>query len=236
MAFPRLSSDNHALMNSAAGIGISARGLTKAFDGGLVLALSGADFDAAPGEKVAITGPTGCGKSTLLSLLSLLDEPDGGTILFDDRPADTLEPAERWRAQNVGIVFQLHHLIPHLTVAENTALPLAELGLARAERARRVDEILERAGLVPRARTLAAKLSGGERQLCAVARALVGRPRLLLADEPTGSVDSANGERILGLLDGWCEESGATMVLVTHDPGVARRAGRIEAMRDGRFG
>lgn len=222
-------------MNSAIGIEISARGLTKSFDDGLVRALSGADFEAAAGEKVAITGPTGCGKSTLLSLLALLDEPDEGEILVDGRSAAALGPAERWRAENMGIVFQLHHLIPHLTVAENTALPLAGLGLSRPERARRVGEMLERAGLAHRAKTLATKLSGGERQLCAVARALVGRPRLLLADEPTGSVDSVNGERILELLDGWCTESGATMVLVTHDPGVAKRADRIAAMHDGRF-
>lgn len=222
-------------MNSAAGIEISARGLTKSFDGGLVRALSGADFEAAAGEKVAITGPTGCGKSTLLSLLSLLDEPDGGEILVDGRPASALGPAERWRAENVGIVFQLHHLVSHLTVAENTALPLAGRGLARSERTRRVGEMLERAGLAHRATALAAKLSGGERQLCAVARALVGEPRLLLADEPTGSVDSGNGERILGLLSGWCRESGATMVLVTHDPDVAKTADRAASMRDGRF-
>ena len=221
-------------MNSAVGIEISARGLTKSFDGGLVRALSGVDFKAAAGEKVAITGPTGCGKSTLLSLLSLLDEPDEGEILVDGRPAATLGPAERWRAENVGIVFQLHHLIPHLTVAENTALPLAGLGLSRAERARRVGEMLERAGLAHRAKALATKLSGGERQLCAVARALVARPALLFADEPTGSVDSENGERILGLLSGWCRESGATMVLVTHDPNVAKAADRTVAMRDGR--
>lgn len=222
-------------MNSAPGIEISAHGLTKSFDGGLVRALTGADFGAAAGEKVAITGPTGCGKSTLLSLLSLLDEPDEGELLVDGRPAAALGPAERWRAENVGIVFQLHHLISHLTVAENTALPLVGLGLARAERARRAGDMLERAGLAHRAKTLATKLSGGERQLCAVARALVGEPRLLLADEPTGSVDSENGERILGLLSGWCRESGATMILVTHDPGVAKVADRTAPMRDGRF-
>jgi putative ABC transport system ATP-binding protein len=222
-------------MKPPAGIEISARGLTKSFDGGLVRALWKADFSAAAGEKVAITGPTGCGKSTLLSLLSLLDEPDEGEILLDGRQADALGPAERWRARNVGIVFQLHHLIPHLTVAENTALPLAGTGLSRGERAHRVSEMLERAGLAHRARTLATKLSGGERQLCAVARALAGEPRLLLADEPTGSVDSENGERILGLLSGWCRESGATLVLVTHDPTVAKTADRTATMRDGRF-
>jgi putative ABC transport system ATP-binding protein len=219
----------------APGVGLRARGLSKSFDGGLVRALAGADFAAAPGEKVAITGPTGCGKSTLLSLLALLDEPDAGELLVDGRASAALAPAERWRAENVGIVFQLHHLIPHLTVEENAALPLAGLGLARAERARRVGGMLERAGLAHRAKALATKLSGGERQLAAVARALVGEPRLLLADEPTGSVDSENGERILGLLSGWCRESGATMVLVTHDPNVAKAADRTAPMRDGRF-
>lgn len=220
---------------TAPGVALRARGLTKSFDGNLVRALAGADFDAAAGEVVAVTGPTGCGKSTLLSLLSLLDEPDAGELLVDGMPPASLGPAERWRARNAGIVFQLHHLVPHLTSAENVALPLAGLGLPRAERSRRVAAILDRAGLSHRSGSLAAKLSGGERQLCAVARALVGRPRLLLADEPTGSVDSANGERILGLLAGWCRESGATMVLVTHDAAVAATADRIAAMRDGRF-
>ena len=123
---------------SRPGVSLCARGLAKAFDGGLVRALAGADFDAAAGEVVAVTGPTGCGKSTLLSLLALLDEPDEGELLVDGAAPSTLGPPEGWRARNVGIVFQLHHLIPHLTAAENVALPLAGLGLSRVERSRRV--------------------------------------------------------------------------------------------------
>jgi putative ABC transport system ATP-binding protein len=215
------------------GIEIAARSLRKSFEGGLVQALDGVDLHVRAGERLALTGPTGCGKTTLLSLLSLLDEPDGGEILFDGRRAAALGPTEEWRSANVGIVFQLHHLLPHLTVEENVALPLAPKKQAREERRKRVASILGRLGLTGRARTLAGRLSGGERQLAAVARALVATPSLLFADEPTGSVDSRTGRLILDHLAGWCEESGATLVLVTHDPSVASAMDRTVTMRDG---
>lgn len=216
------------------GIEIVARSLRKSFEGGLVRALDGVDLDVRAGERLALTGPTGCGKTTLLSLLSLLDEPDAGELLLGGRPALTLGLAEEWRAANVGIVFQLHHLLPHLTVEENVALPLAVKRLTREERRDRVARVLERLALARRARTLAGRLSGGERQLAAVARALVAAPSLIFADEPTGSVDSVTGRLILDHLLGWCEESGATLVLVTHDPSIARALERTVAMRDGR--
>lgn len=216
------------------GIAISARSLAKSFEGGLVRALDGVDLDVSAGERLALTGPTGCGKTTLLSLLSLLDEPDAGEVRFDGRPASGLGPPEAWRSANVGIVFQLHHLLPHLTVAENVALPLAPRGGPQAEKDEKVDVILGRLGLAHRARTVAGRLSGGERQLAAVARALVASPSLLFADEPTGSVDTRAGRLILDHLAGWCESSGATLVLVTHDPAVASAMDRTVAMRDGR--
>jgi ABC-type lipoprotein export system ATPase subunit len=215
------------------GIGLVARNLRKSFHRGLVPALAGVDLDVAPGERVAVMGPTGCGKSTLLSLLALLDDPDDGEILIDGTPATRFHPAEDWRARNVGIVFQFHHLLPHLTAAENVMLPLVGQRLARSEIASRAQDILERLGLAHRARALAAQLSGGERQLTAVARALVGEPRLILADEPTGSVDSATGERILRILLENSESTGASVVLVTHDPAIARATGRLVLMRDG---
>jgi ABC-type lipoprotein export system ATPase subunit len=178
-------------------------------------------------------GPTGCGKSTLLSLLALLDVPDAGLLAIDGRSPAELGPAEDWRRRELGIVFQLHHLLPHLTTLENVLLPVVsrrELPVARVRAAAMLDSL----GLSHRTGTLASGLSGGERQLAALARALVMEPRLLLADEPTGSVDSASGERILDTLLGWCHEHPVTAVVVTHDRSVAARLDRTIQMRDGR--
>ena len=215
-----------------AGVALSVRGLRKSFDGGLVEALRGVDLSVGAGARQAIMGPTGCGKSTLLSLLALLEEPDSGEILIDDRPASSLGRPEEWRRHNLGLVFQFHYLLPHLTVAENVVLPLLG-GPLRDGRRVGVDQLLDRLGLAQRRDTLAARLSGGERQLAAVARGLINGPRLVLADEPTGSVDSATGIRILDVLLGWCRERGATMLMVTHDAGIAGRLDAVLHMRDG---
>jgi putative ABC transport system ATP-binding protein len=216
------------------GLAVRAAGLRKTFEGGLVRALDGLDLEVTPGEVVAITGPTGCGKSTLLSLVALLDRPDSGSLVLGGTPAERIHPPERWRARHAGIVFQLHHLLLHLSVADNLAVPLVGSGLTARQRAERVASTLERLGLGHRARARAATLSGGERQLTAVGRALVGTPDLVLADEPTGSVDSATGARILDLLLDWNREHGATILLVTHDHLIAGRAHRTVAMLDGR--
>jgi ABC-type lipoprotein export system ATPase subunit len=214
------------------GLSLLVKDLHKSFDGGLVQALQGVDLTVAPGERVAVVGPTGCGKSTLLSLLALLDAPDRGEILIDGHRPEDLRPAEDWRAREVGIVFQFHHLLPHLTVAENTLLPL--LASSGSVDPRRAVALLGRLGLADRAHALAARLSGGERQLAALARALINDPRLVLADEPTGSVDSATGSRILDELSEWSTRSKGSLVLVTHDPAVARSMDRVIAMKDGR--
>ncbi len=217
------------------GLAFSARGLAKSFDGGLVAALRGVDLEIAAGERVGIVGRTGCGKSTLLSLLALLDDPDAGELAIDGRRASELRPREAWRGANLGIVFQFHHLLlPHLTVAENIALPLAGR-MRRRERRQRVAEMVERMGLVHRASTLAARLSGGERQLVAVARALVADPRAVLADEPTGSVDSATGATIVATLGDWAQRRGGTLVMVTHDEALATSLDRVVTMVDGRL-
>jgi putative ABC transport system ATP-binding protein len=217
------------------GVAIDATGLKKSFEGGLVRALAGADIAVGAGERVAVTGPTGCGKTTLLSLVALLERSDEGDLQIDGRPSAAVRSPEDWRAANVGIVFQLHHLLPHLTAGENVALPLEGRGLARAEVRRLAKASLGWVGLERRGGTLAGRLSGGERQLVAVARALVGRPRLVLADEPTGSVDSETGARVVQLLLDFSAATGATLVLVTHEAGVAARLDRIVAMRDGRI-
>jgi putative ABC transport system ATP-binding protein len=214
------------------GVSIRLENVTKSFDGGLVKALRGISLDVAAGESVAIMGPTGCGKSTLLSIVGLLDAPDSGAVFIDGRPAADFEPAEDFRATRVGFVFQFHHLLPHLSVLENVELPLAGRAGRAAARAR-ATEALALVGLEHRARTLAARVSGGERQLAALARALVGTPDLILADEPTGSVDSETGARILSLLEGWNARTSGTLLVVSHDPAVAARCRRLVKMRDG---
>ncbi len=216
------------------GVSVRLEDVCRSFDGGLVHALRGVSLDVEAGDSVAVMGPTGCGKSTLLSLVGLLDAPDSGAVFLDGRPAAAWEPAEEFRASRIGFVFQHHHLLPHLTIAENVEVPLAGRA-GRSERRRRARQALDRVGLEHRAGVRAAFVSGGERQLTAVARALVGSPGLLLADEPTGSVDSETGERILGLLRDWRRATSGTLILVTHDTSVAAGCRRLVRMRDGRL-
>jgi ABC-type lipoprotein export system ATPase subunit len=170
----------------------------------------------------------------LLSILGLLDTFDRGELEIDGRPSRDLGCPERWRAENVGIVFQFHHLLPHLTAAENVELPI--FGLPRRSRLDRHSprHLLEELSLGHRANTLSARLSGGERQIAAVARALVNRPRLMLADEPTGNVDSATGDLILNTLANWSRDTGGTLVVVTHDPAVADTMDFVVELHDGR--
>lgn len=217
------------------GIDIVAENIEKTFEGGLVRALDGVDLSIDAGERVAITGPTGCGKSTLLSILALLERPDKGELLLGGRPAGSIKPAEAWRVEHLGVIFQFHHLLPHLTAEENVMLPLIGRGLARRVVRLRSQEMLDAIGLGHRAGFLITKLSGGERQLTAVARAMIGEPSLILADEPTGSVDSKTGESILRLLLGQELAQRATVILVTHDPQLAARADRQVSMFDGRI-
>jgi putative ABC transport system ATP-binding protein len=209
---------------------IVVRKVSKSFDGGLVVALDDVSVEFGKGERVVVTGPTGCGKSTLLSLLALLDRPDSGEILIEGSPGSSIASPEAWRAANVGIVFQLHHLLPHLTALENVMLAVD----SRRDGRERGKQILEQLNLQHRAHTRANKLSGGERQLAAVGRALIARPRLVIADEPTGSVDSKTGQRILAAITEWSQETGGTLVLATHDPSVAAWADREVRLLDGR--
>jgi len=216
------------------GLTIVGRGLKKSFEAGTVRALDGIDLDIAAGERVAVTGPTGCGKSTLLSIIALLESADAGELSLGGVETPTIGSPERWRAHHLGIVFQLHHLLPHLTAEENVMLPLFGAVMSTAEIRARARRMLESIGLGHRAGFTVSKLSGGERQLTAVARALVTEPQLLLADEPTGSVDSRTGERVLELILGDRLPGGPTVVLVTHDLGIARQTDRTIAMLDGR--
>lgn len=214
---------------------LEAKALTRDFDEGQVKALRGVDFSIAEGEFVAITGPSGCGKSTLLQLLGALDRPTSGTLLYRGRSLpDDPNPAA-YRAREVGFIFQAFHLLPTFTAAENVQIPMFEIDRSVSERRERAIELLKLVGLENRLDHFPSKLSGGERQRVAIARSLANDPSLLLADEPTGNLDSENAHVVLELLIRLQREHGRTMVLVTHDPTIAGRAGRILRMKDGRI-
>jgi putative ABC transport system ATP-binding protein len=199
-----------------------------------VHALAGVDETIADREHVAIMGPSGSGKSTLLNMIGCLDRPTAGSYRLDGKEVGQLDDEEltRIRREHIGFVFQFFHLVPRLTAAGNVELPLLFGGVARAERRRRVDEVLAQVGLSPRKDHRPDQLSGGERQRVAIARAVVNRPKILLADEPTGNLDSKSGTSILELLDR-LNDAGLTLIVVTHDPNVARRADRVIVMVDG---
>src|SRR5574341_2183992 len=198
-------------------------------------ALSDIHLEIRTGEYVAISGPSGCGKTTLLSILGLLDSPSEGEYRLDGQPVANLTAAERARIRNrqIGFIFQAFNLIGDLTVYENVELPLTYRGMASAERKKRVQEALERVGMSHRMKHYPAQLSGGQQQRVAVARALVGEPSILLADEPTGNLDSRNGEAVMELLRD-LHRSGSTICMVTHDNRFARHAERTVHLFDGR--
>jgi len=216
---------------------IRLEGLTKVFftDEVETHALSGIHLDIQRGEYVAISGPSGCGKSTLLSILGLLDSPTEGTYVLNDKSVQGLNLSERARIRNreIGFIFQSFNLIGDLTVFENVELPLTYRGMKASERKERVHQALERVGMAHRAKHLPSQLSGGQQQRVAVARALVGHPSILLADEPTGNLDSKNGDAVMELLRD-LHRSGSTICMVTHDPRFARHADRTIHLFDGR--
>jgi len=217
---------------------LEAHNLQKTYrnDGVAVPALRGVDLSVEPGEFVAVMGPSGCGKSTLLHLLAGLDQPTEGEVLLDGRRLNDLSESQRavLRRRTVGFVFQAYNLIPNLTVADNVDLPGLLAGRPPAEVARRRDELLAALGLADKPDAFPSQLSGGQQQRVAIARALINAPTVLLADEPTGNLDSRSGNEVLTLLRQF-NAQGQTIVLVTHDPKVASFAGRVIFMRDGRF-
>lgn len=215
---------------------VSARELIKRYEQGRIVALDGMSLSVAQGEFVAICGPSGCGKSTLLNLLAAIDKPDGGSVSVCGVSLDRMiaRAADVYRTSTVGLVFQLHNCLPNLTALENVQTPMIAAGVPAQQRIEAAVQSLERVGLADRMHALPSKLSGGERQRVAIARALANGPRVLLADEPTGALDSRNSEQLFDLLEGLQAERGMTLIVVTHDRHIAARARRVVQMLDGR--
>ena len=214
---------------------LRAANVWKSYDGGAIRVLNGVDFEAHPGETVALCGPSGCGKSTLLYLLGGLDEPDRGEIEVNGVPSRRGASLLHLLRHEVGFVFQLHNLIPDLTLEENCLLPALAAGVKRREAMDRLTELVERTGLASRRGQCIQKLSGGERQRTALCRALMNRPGILLADEPTGSLDDRTRGQVFELLLDLAATDGLTLVMATHDRQLATQCGRLIEMKDGQI-
>lgn len=215
---------------------VKVKDLLKVYgDGHKIHALDNVSFAVRAGEFVSVMGPSGSGKSTLLNMLGALDRPTSGQVVINGQDMTQLRDVDSFRAKTVGFVFQLHNLIPTLSSAENVEVPMQGQGLGAAQRRKRAEELLTLVGLGDRLHHLPSQLSGGQRQKVAIARSLANQPAILLADEPTGNLDSAGGEQVLAALQQVRRETGTTLVLVTHDPAVAGLAGRTIHLEDGRI-
>jgi len=214
---------------------VELRGVTKTYVDGGVKALDGVSLAIRAGESVSIMGPSGCGKSTLLHMIGGLDVPTAGQVLFRGVPLDAVRDLDRLRAREIGFVFQTFYLLPNLTALENVQLPMFGDGRPEADRCERAETLLALVGLADRAGHLPGQLSIGQRQRVAIARALANEPAIVLADEPTGSLDSRSGGEVMDLLERLDAEHGTTLVVVTHDAAVAARGRRLVRMLDGRI-
>jgi len=213
---------------------VETRDLVKVYgDGTQVRALAGVNVQIRGGEFIAVMGPSGSGKSTLLNMLGALDRPTGGQVLVDGQDLTEVSDLDTFRARTVGFVFQLHNLIPTLTARENVEVPTVGQPISRGERHQRSVELLGLVDLSHRMDHLPSQLSGGQRQRVAIARALANRPTIVLADEPTGDLDSQSGAEVIALMRRLNRELGTTFIIVTHDPAVARQTDRVLIMRDG---
>jgi ABC-type lipoprotein export system ATPase subunit len=215
---------------------VETNNLTKIYgDGDGVRALDGVSFTIRAGEFVAVMGPSGSGKSTLLNILGALDRPTGGVCKVNGQDLAKVKDLDRFRSKTVGFVFQLHNLIPTLTALENIEVPLQEENISDRARRKRAEELLGLVSLSDRLHFMPAQLSGGQRQRVAIARALANHPAIVLADEPTGNLDSKSTDEIMGLLRELNREQGTTFIVVTHNPAVARAADRVVTVRDGKI-
>lgn len=214
---------------------IEIHNLKKSYDGGKIKALNGINLEIKKGEFVSIMGPSGSGKSTLLNMIGALDVADEGTIKVADIDLTQDNDLNEFRSKEIGFVFQMHNLIPNLTILENVEIPMYETDLSSTQMRERALELLKAVGLEDRVDQIPTKLSGGQRQRVAIARALVNRPSIILADEPTGSLDSKTGDVILRLLRDLHEQENVTLVMVTHEPYVGNMAERIINVLDGKI-
>jgi ABC-type lipoprotein export system ATPase subunit len=215
---------------------VETRALTKIYgDGAEIRALDGVDLVIRAGELIAIVGPSGSGKSTLLHMLGALDRPTSGEVIINGQPLAEVRDLDRFRSQAVGFIFQTHNLIPTLTARENVEVPLYEADLSSAQRRARAEELLSLVSLERRIEFLPNQLSGGERQRVAIARALANRPAIVLADEPTGNLDTQNTADIMALLSDLNRTQGTTLIIVTHNHEVARVTRRVITLRDGKI-
>jgi ABC-type lipoprotein export system ATPase subunit len=209
--------------------------LSKIYQRDNVEALRRVTFSASEGEVVAVMGPSGCGKSTLLNMIGALDRPTSGDIYINDRPVGEYGPPHLFRSQMIGFVLQFHHMVSGMTLAENVSAPLIAQGIRKKERQIRALDILKKVGLEHRAHFLPDSVSGGERQRAAVARALVAIPKIILADEPTGNLDSSAGDAVFRLMLDQSRDKGAAVIIATHNHDIAAMADRVVLMQDGQF-
>ena len=220
-------------MSNDTGPAVDVRNVVKTFDKGRTRAVDGASLRIERGEFVSITGPSGCGKSTLLHLIASLERPDSGEITVEGEDILRLRDLSRYRARTIGMVFQLHNLLPNLSASDNVQVPMYETSLPARERRSRALQLLALVDMEGMAKKRPTELSGGERQRVAIARALSNDPPVILADEPTGNLDSKAGQRVLETLRGIQRDRGVTLLLVSHNPAIAGAADRVVEMLDG---
>lgn len=213
---------------------VNINNLKKYYEAGKIKALDGLGLEIEAGQFVAVTGPSGSGKSTLLNMVGGLDRPDSGTIVVAGVDLISQRDLAPFRSKTIGFIFQLHNLIPSLTALENVLLPMFEIKMVQSDKRERAKKLLEQVGMADRIYSYPPQLSGGERQRVAVARALVNSPEIVLADEPTGSLDSKNTAAVLRLLEDLMQKEGKTLLIITHEEEIASRARRIVRMLDGR--
>ncbi len=223
------------MSETATDVAIRVENVVKAYDNGIIRALDGVSLSVKHSEFVSVSGPSGCGKSTLLHLIARLDAPTSGKIYLRGRDLEEYEDLDKYRRSVIGLVFQMHNLLPHLTTLQNVEIAMFGNGMSHKEQRDKARLLLEEVGLAAREKNTPPKLSGGERQRVAIARALANDPQIILADEPTGSLDTVGVQRILELISRIRQERGVEILLVTHDPSVAAAADRQIHMRDGKI-